>query len=223
MRTGSATRFLVFSFLAALSLCLAQEGGALSPYGEKGLGLLAERYGITGSTRHYRESGQPEISTVGPLLSWLDARYGGHRFREQSGGAVLHFTRPFSIVLGEDTESLTFEGGEVQVRLSKSFEGAEKAAALYLGNLAVRFDKGPFSGTTVGDWSASRNDHERRAALVFLRKNVFVKVFYEAATEVSKRDRTRRQDRDPSIRQKCEALARAIDEQVGMLPRVEAK
>jgi hypothetical protein len=220
-------KLLIFT-TAALLLCFAQDQGKPSIVDEgyeRYLKKFADAYGISELKRPYKADGQQEISDLQPLLSWLTNKKITQISSDEKQGSVRRFTIPFMIIIREDADTQTFYSGEIHVYLGKSFDDAERFAASYLSNISVPLDKRSFSGTIVGDWTASRYEHDRKAVLFFLKKNAFVRISYQSPIEIYKAEKTRprRQDPDPSIKERCEALAREIDEQLAMLPGSDAK
>lgn len=102
---------------------------------------FADAYGISSLKRPYKTSGQLEISDLQPMLLWLYEKYGGQPSNKRSAGPLREIHKPFMIILREDADSQTFYGGEIQVRLSESFDASVKAAAFYMSNIAVAFQK----------------------------------------------------------------------------------
>lgn len=202
----------------AVAACgLAQTDGDAwlrSPEGQAAIRELADKYGITAVTQPYRQPGDPVITSVQSVLDWVDVTYGGGRWSVSADGR--EFVKWFRITHGSPGKS---EWVQITVYLSPSYEGAEKTAALSMSFIALpkNFSKGAFSGGTIGDWSYNDYFEGRHATLRFLRRNVVVWVTYEAASEALP-DKKIRQTPDPSIKGKCEQIAREIDQRLTMLP-----
>jgi len=204
-------RIATFLLLSA-SLGFCQQAGQPFQYSTRVLDSVSERYGIVQATSPARQAAQPQILDLTSTSAWLAQRYPDSTHRVKPGIALREFSKSFAVMLHENESYWRFDSVGVDIRLRDTPEAAGRAAAAYLASIAVEFDKGSFSGSPVGNWTASRFTPGKRASLVFLRGNAFVYVSYAAPAEVSKVDKSRRVILpDASLRQKCEDLARDID------------
>lgn len=184
---------------------------------------VARQYGIADLKLPYKDAGESPFASAQPVADWLKDRFKARIVPAlKKGDRLIEFTGDIIATAHEDDVKTTFSSVNLRVGLGETIEGGGATAANYLARSQVSYHKGSFSGSPVGDWTASRFDNGVGAALVFFRKNAFVYLSCKAPMEVTKSDRSMRVILpDASLRQKCEDLARDMDAELLKLPNVE--
>lgn len=213
--TINITAYLM-ALLSTSAYCLAQtDADAKRRSLENTIQALSEKYGITGVTKPYQNTGQRVISGIQPILKWLDDEYAGRDWSVSSSETATQFYKSFRVTTSVSTRD---ESLQIRLQVANKFENAEKLAALSMSYVLLPDPgKNAFSGPPLGDWSYHEYYRDVSATLTFVRKNVVVWIGYGSAAEALP-DRKIRSIPDPSIGAKCEAIAREIDGRIILLP-----
>lgn len=178
---------------------------------------MMKSHGLDERNRKAQSGEDTAVDTLTPLLGWLQSRFGRVNTKPPVGTSLRSLDEPIEVIVREDDASKVFNGVWVHIRLLDTNESAGRAAAIHLSLLSVPFERGSFSGLPVGDWTA-KNLYARRPALMFTRRNAFVRVICQTAIEVWKSDKSMRGVSDAGVNDMCEGLARDIDAQIQELP-----
>ncbi|HPT25641.1 MAG TPA: hypothetical protein PLZ95_04410 [Bryobacteraceae bacterium] len=214
------SRPVVLGSLAFLALGVVSAQKAPEPWSKEHREKVAREYGISDLKLPYKDAGEPPFSTAQPVADWLKQRFKAHIYPSLTRGSVLkEFTGEFSNTSVEDEVKVIVSGVNFIISVADTIEGGGNTTSNFLARSQVNYEKGSFSGSPVGDWTARRFDRGAGASLVFFRKNAFVFLSCGEAIEVAKADKSRRVILpDASLRQKCEDLARDIDAELVNLP-----
>ncbi len=214
--TAQITAFALVATLVAG----AQEERKPYSMPRKILDAVQKNHGILDALAPFKGNKGSRIDNLVTVDDWLVERYKLRR-RKHEAKPLGSFAREISVTLREDEELRVAYQIEVSISLGDCREAAGDAAAMYLFNVPIRFANASFSGAPIGDWTGSWDGGSDGVCLVFIRNNTFVRVSYAGPYEVSRRDRNDRWIRDATLRQRCEELARNIDDLLVRAPKEE--
>jgi hypothetical protein len=163
--------------------------------------------------RSYIDNETTRVNDLAPLISELSAHVPG-RFRQfKPGDRLVH--EVFTTVLREDELHRYEHRREIRMSIASSAREAERSFAAHLAYLPVCIPARDLSRTRFGEASW---DNGRSRRLVFIRRNVLVRFYYDAFI-VDKNTRRVKEWNDPDLQLKAEALARRIDDLILLNPR----
>jgi len=181
----------VVTFLVLFSSTgLCQQDGKPFEYSKRVLDAVSEQYGISQALSTARQGSEAPISDLSNTSAWLAKKYPDFAHRVQPGIPLREFRRSFAVTFEENESYRRLYSVFVHIRLRDTPEAAGRAAAAYFVSIAVMFDKGSFSGSPVGDWTASIAGEAGGADLIFIRRNAFMQVAYQGPYEFTKSDRS---------------------------------
>ncbi len=208
-----------FCLIALSAAAFAQEAPKEAPkyYDEKIVERIMNGRGLSERNRKLQAEAREDFETLRPLLDWLRRRFGPRSTKSTDDGPILKLYESVQDIVREDEHSRLYNSAEIHIRLFDGIQDAGRAAAMYISWLSVRFPDGTFSGVPLGDWSA-RGPGKGSPALLFTRRNAFVRINCSGSIEVWKNDKSARPVSDQGLIHMCEALAQDIDRQIQELP-----
>jgi len=138
--------------------CSSQEEKKPYMLPKKTLDAVQRHYGILDALATAHVSGQAEIVNLATVDDWVSERYKLDR-RKNVDKPLRSFSKEFGRVLREDEDKKTSYPIRLEFALRNSSEEAGQAAAMYLFNVSIRFEKGSFSGMPIGDWTGNWYDN----------------------------------------------------------------
>jgi hypothetical protein len=177
-------------------------------------------------------SDQSVIADLRPLTPWFNRppwlidKESATGSGESHEKAIKILRKSFRIVLREDPDNQVYYYGDIEIGISDSIARAKDHADSHVRWTQLAPSTGSFSGTAVGDWTMNYGKFDDKdCTILFLRKNAFVRVSYQAsgASVEAEREEAPHTKRNPPIQCRCEQLAREIDEQLRLLTGQDAK
>jgi len=122
--------------------------------------------------------------------------------------------RTIETTLSENQESVRLSQIRVRARSYPSFKEAEEGFENTAGMMPVVLKKGSSTAQNIGEVSHYNIDTRQSMYIIFMRRNVVASIVCSTPMEIPKntKNRTVTSLEDPQLADKCEGLAKRIDE-----------